>query len=153
MDEPSENLDWRRIEISAQEGLRIAHPRGIAHQHPADRRRRQSGMIPDRRSSRDLEQCIAHRHTSQGIDSLAQRVVFVFEHSWKSLGSGRPFDWPSVRAVPGRRCGGGGSKRFGVKPQPRDETGVTANCGEQIERREAASATTTILRSGSQRRT
>src|SRR5208282_1180782 len=53
--EPSENFYRCRIEIRAQKCLRIAHASGIAHEHPADRRWRQSGVIPDRRSGHDLE--------------------------------------------------------------------------------------------------
>jgi hypothetical protein len=39
MDEPSENLDRRRVETVAQESLRIEHAGGIAHEHPTHRRR------------------------------------------------------------------------------------------------------------------
>ena len=53
--EPSENRDGRRIEICAKKCLRIADVGGIAHEHPADRCLWQSGVIPDRRSGRDLE--------------------------------------------------------------------------------------------------
>ena len=49
-----------------------AHP-WDRHEHPADRRRGQPGMIPDRRSSRDLE--TASFIAIPGIDSLVLRVV------------------------------------------------------------------------------
>src|ERR1019366_3351328 len=126
MDEPSENLDWRRIEISEQEGL------GIAHEHPPDRRRRQPGMIPDRRSSRDLENAsfiaipVGHRQPGP-----ARR--FLFEHLGKFgqrasfLGRPSALSWTAFRRW---------REEVRVKPQPRDETDVTANCGDQIERRE-----------------
>ena len=130
MDESSENLDWCRIEISAQKCLRIAHPRGIAHEHPAYRRRRQPGMIPDRRSSRDLENAsfiaipIGHRQPGP-----ARR--FVFEHLGE-LGQRASFlGRPSALS---RTAFKRWREEVRVEPQPRDETDMTANRGDQIER-------------------
>ena len=57
----------------------IAHLGRIAYEHPSGLARQQSGMIPDRRSSRDIQM---HRSSpyQYGIDSLVQCVVFFFEH-------------------------------------------------------------------------
>ena len=126
MDEPSENLDWRRIEISAQEGLRIAH------EHPADRRRRQPAMIPDRRSSRDLENAsfiaipVGHRQPGP-----ARR--FLFEYLGKFGQRASFLGRPSALSRTAFRCW---REEVRVEPQPGDETDVTANCGDQIECRE-----------------
>ena len=87
--EPSGNLDWRRIEISAQKYLPDrARPWGLAR-HPADRRRRHSEFTRSPFRSRSQE-CIVHRHTNGGIGSFVQRVV-LFSTSLEGLGGGRPF--------------------------------------------------------------
>jgi hypothetical protein len=49
--------DVRRLigEVGAEEGLRLALAGGITDQHPADRRRRQAGMLPDRGAGDDFD--------------------------------------------------------------------------------------------------
>jgi hypothetical protein len=47
-DEPAEDRRRRRIQVCAEECCRLVLTGWIAHQHPADRHRRNAGMVPDR---------------------------------------------------------------------------------------------------------
>ncbi len=121
--EPSDNSDVRRIEICAQKWLRIADVGGIAHEHPVDRRRRQGGMIPDRRSGRDLAAAsfiatpIWHRQSDSTcllifelFGDFGQRATFLRRSAFLS---GLAFR--------------GGFEQIGVEAEPRDETDMAGN--------------------------
>src|SRR5690242_21343970 len=54
-DEAAEDRFGLVVEVSAEEGLRLTPAGRIAHQHPADGRRRQAGVVPDRSAGDDLQ--------------------------------------------------------------------------------------------------
>src|SRR5664280_1584217 len=148
VDEPGENFEWRGGGVGAEERLRITHAGWIAREHPADRRRRQSGVIPDRRSGREFENA-ALIAIPIGL-SLAQRVALL-SSAWESLGSGRPF-LGGRPSCPGLRAGAGAnrlaSRRSRVTRQTWRRTAAIRSSAEKLE-----SATTMILRLGAHRRT
>src|SRR5262245_4081972 len=53
--EPTQNLQWRMVEVGRKQGLRIKLTQRIADQHPTDRDRQVSAAIPDRRLGVDFD--------------------------------------------------------------------------------------------------
>jgi hypothetical protein len=74
LDEPSENLDWRRIEICAQDGLRVAYPLGL---RASTQRTGAGGSTRSRFPSR-FRECIIAIPAKHQQPGPARR--FLFEH-------------------------------------------------------------------------
>jgi hypothetical protein len=133
MDVSSQNGGRPGVEIGAQEGLWLAGASGVAHQHPSDRQRRHSAMIPDGGCAGEFEaaalSAVPFRHDDFGPDRGR-----VCENLGELLQLVAPLGGP---ARPSGSARGRRREQIGIKPQAGDEPDMAADGGDQFDGGEA----------------
>ena len=134
-DEPTEDHRGCRRQIRAEECGRLVLSDRIAHQNPADRHRRDAGMVPDRGAGRDPQLALLGVVCPLGETTLVHTVFLLASTCTQRWQGDAPSAGCGHAGPPARRCR---LIQGGIQPKPGDDADMTAHRGQQFQRDEAA---------------
>src|SRR3982074_541463 len=127
-DEPAENVAGSSAEIGREEGLRVELAFWIADEKPADRHRRHAGTIPHGGAGGDFDKTIGSAVPE--TDAVALPRNFAILDDRRQLFQRFTLDRSPAAAFALLRWK---VEQVGIETQPRDDTDIVANRGEEFD--------------------